>query len=218
MELNGIQIERHGEGYAVTLRLWMGRREAPGEDVGEVFAAFEEKAKVAFDGEHVPDEATEVGEEDPTQESEKPAASARGRSRRRTSKSTSDTVAPSAESSAEEKPTEGRRRRRRVSSREASGGDENPTESSAGTAKSRQRRRTGSASTAESGSATKSPSEKKTYKDADLSRAASEAAVVIGPSGVMEVLQEFEVSKIGELKGDKRAEFVEALEARKEEE
>ncbi len=101
--------------------------------------------------------------------------------RRRGRKTTSEPTEPA--TSSEPEPT---KRRRRARSTEA------PAET-----KGRTRRRA---------SAALSPSDD--LKDTDLSKAASGLADATNPKVVLDLLEEFGVTKVGELKGDARREFL----------
>lgn len=92
-----------------------------------------------------------------------------------------------------------------------------PTPAQSAGTRSRRRGKSGSPAAAtnstRSGKKT-SPSDDIT--DEDLTKAASQAAQVIGAPAVMEVLEEFAVSKLGDLQGDQRQEFLDRMQAERD--
>ncbi len=109
-----------------------------------------------------------------------------------------------AESDGEEKPT----RRRRARSTDS------PAETSTEPAKGR-RRRASAASSSEEDKPKRTRRTKKAaddeLKDMDLSKAASGLADATNPKVVLDLLEEFGVTKVGELEGDARREFLDAV-------
>lgn len=263
-KVNGFQVEEHGSGYQLTIRVHVGRDESyggwvadllgdldvedlvsrdtkgGGEDVNtnEPQAASgrgtrnrrnqqtdDAKRDTSSDNDNAHDEARAPDEGDADSGGEEDGkSSTRRRSRR------AELESEAAETTAEvEKPKRGRRK-----PAEDKGG-ENPTES-ASAAKRKSRSRSTSATTATTAkstrgraqsadtkkagktgaaSATKSRSKKKADKitDADLTKASSEAAGVVGAPAILDILDEFAVEKVGDLKDDQRAEFVERMKA-----
>ena len=169
MNINGFQVEEHGSGYAVTIRLNVGSE----ENLGRCIKEFKNIAVqvLAAQGTSSPDEA-ETPELSTPHEAQKAEVVASGR------------------------------RRRGVSSREPEKKGADPTSAAAAVgAAGRRGRRASTASEAPA----KSPSK---LSDEDLTKAASAAARRVSVVRVSAVLEEFGVSKVNELKGDAREEFL----------
>ncbi len=116
-----------------------------------------------------------------------PPPAANPTKRRRGRKTTSEPTEPASSSDEKPEPTTRRRRARKTD-----------TSAQDAPAKGRTRRRASAAS----------PSDD--LKDTDLSKAASALADATNPKVVLDLLQDFRVSKVGELEGDARREFVKA--------
>lgn len=217
MKVNGFQVEEHGSGYAVTLRLHVGREEAldgmtssaDGVVLGALAAAL--AAAVQIGGVRSHDAKTKDGvggaseaqvpgdeHEDAAGNGEDPKpAGRRARGGRRP-----------AEPAAAASPG-GRRKVNRGGAEAEDKGSVDPTPASAPTARrksttSTPRRGKGSASTAD-----RSRSKKKgKITDEDLTKAASQAAAELGAPVVMDLVSEFGVEKVGDLSEAQRVKFV----------
>lgn len=139
MNVNGLQIEEHGAGYALTIRAWIGKEEANNGLSDDVTARFLEGLARLFVA-----------------------------------------LAPGALANA-------------VPGRPAKSEEAKPEANLSPSAASRR-------------PAPAAPSSSTT--DEDLTKAASLAARKFGPPAVMELLEEFGVSRVGDLEGERRAEFV----------
>ncbi len=221
MELNGLQFERHGSGYAVTLRMHVGAKEPMGLWIaGQMAASLNFEAFEAADPgtDEVQDEAPPIDTKSRRKRSAKASNAAAGtdageeekpRGRRQRGKSAGDTddaaetkgrrrrgpaaSTASDESATDEEPKAQTRRRRGKKA------DAPPTSEAAPSAG--RRARGASASTA------KSPSDDD-VSDEDLTRAASNAASKVGAPAVMDVLEEFAAAQVSDLSQEQRPEFL----------
>ena len=177
MNVNGFQVEEHGSGYAVTLRINVGREEALGEHIASEILG---RIKAILGSADEPEKGT------PREEQE-----------------TEVVVAAGASSTF--------RHRRSVGSREPEKKDENPTQTAASSSTASPAGRRGRATQKPAPAAeVKSPSKSK-ITDEDLTKAASEAARTLGVAKVVKVLDEFGVSKVNQLEGNLRQEFLNKL-------
>lgn len=230
MKINGFQVEEHGSGYAVTLRLHVGREEAldgmtssaDGVVLGALAAAL--AATVNIEGVNSYDakagekpvpgaETSRVQSKDHDAKAEPPAG---GRRVNRGGSKTEDKEPGDPTSgSATAAGSKGRRRRAstaKTTSRSEEGKEpEGPTPGGAlpQTAKRRQKSETSTAGTAKRTQTTKSRSRKKATKitDEDLTKAASQAAAELGAPVVMDLVAEFNVEKVGDLDAKQRVKF-----------
>jgi hypothetical protein len=224
VEFNAMQVEKHGSGFSVTLRVWVPANDMPSEyedvlacishmmarqaDTGLAEGAGTVSRDTAAEENPTPrrrgrprkddTEATASGPESTTAEEAAPA-------RRRRASSASTSTEPT-----EARSASGRRRRRGA----APEGEQSasPTES----APSAGRRRGRTSGSAASSAETTSPSSDVT--DEDLTKAASQAVPVLGPERIIEILEEFGVSTVGALTGESRQEFLNQLQASVDEE
>ena len=178
MNINGFQVEEHGSGYAVTIRLRVGAQELADDWIGKLFARLKAGGDL-FD--------------DTSEERCVPVAAAEGY--RNVGTAVAEAIA--SHEKPEPEPISTRRRR---GSREPEKKDPDPT-SPAPVAENLGRRGRRSAQPAEK----KSPSK---LSDEDLTKAASAAARKVGVIKVSAVLEEFGVAKVNELQGDAREEFL----------
>lgn len=230
MKMNGFQVEEHGSGYAVTLRLQIGKEELEYAkitiDMVRLLGAIGRSFISVAGGEEVSRD-TEPGDEVPPTK-----AKGRRKSSAKTSNATAETDAGGGEegkpktrrrrgkpagSSDTASETKGRRRRGPAAStasdetpsddekpkgrRRGKKAVENPTDTAPTVgASSRTRRKKTSASLA------KSPSDD--VSDEDLTKAASQAASVVGAPAVMDVLEEFGAAQVSDLDQEQRREFL----------
>lgn len=185
MEINSVAIEEHGSGYLVTARFHVAKNEKPA--IRDFLAGFADILKeVTSKTEEPEEEKGEVNERDQGR-----VRRSGGRAERVASRRPSGENDSGGEASVE--PRRGRGARSERGSR-----DETKADAPAGRASSRRRA---------------NPEEKETskIKDSDLAKAASEAASVVGPAVVTEVLEEFNVEKVYELAPEVRQEFLDVL-------
>lgn len=222
MKINGFQVEEHGEGYSVTIRLHIGREELPETLIsepldaiikllaGDTVAPAEDKPK--------PRRRSKPEDTPDTKPEDAPAA----KTRRRSKKTEEAKTAPAEE--AKTAPT-GRRARRLASGasnaqpKEAEKSEVDPTDTPAPseTAKTAGKRsRRAKPSGAKPASTKKSRSKKDDVSDEDLTKAASQAAALLGPPAVMDVLDEFAVEEVRDLSQEQRKEFMAKLDDAKE--
>ena len=197
MKFNGLFIEEHGSGYLVTLRVYVLASEVePGmtddvttfavETVANTLAAI-----LAYEGGAIP---SKVQAGNPTEAPVEAPAKPEGRRRR--GGGGANISSPAEPAASEGAGRVGRRRR-------AGAADASPTPAEPATpvkepepaAPATSRRRPAG-------------SEPAGVSDADLSKAASEAAAVVGAAEVMALLDEFGVSKVNELPQGERREFI----------
>ena len=178
MKINGFQVEEHGSGFEITLRLHVGREEG---DLGSLLAGFisEDLPRVLFfAGAHV-----SPAPEDRASETRDNAAEAPAPASRRRRSAAADPTPPAGGTEETTQPAP------------AATGD-----APAAAPGSRRRR-----ASAEPVATSAAPSK---ITDEDLSKAASMAAVAVKPGKVMSKLAEFNVSKVNELVGDDRQKFL----------
>lgn len=215
MELNGIQVEQHGSGHAVTVRLWLGEEQALTTDDTMRLAAAIVGVRDGLTREVAIGEPTS-SEPTPPVEDETPKRG-RGRRGKAADESRDSQRDNSTDNEATEDPTArpaGRRGRGRRSSSAsvepaASAGDAGEGEKS--TSRGRGRRK----STASSGGEQEKSSGDggETVSDEDLAKAVSAATERCGdPSVALEVLTDFGVTRIGKLPQEVRGEFLAQLE------
>lgn len=212
MDINGYQVEEHGSGYAVTLRLWVGKDEVA--DPMAFARNFLEGASYATAPAEKETEAEpapargrgsrrrEVDGGDESRDSQEDSTPKRGRGRRGTS---ADTPAPDAGGGDGEDPTAAPagRRGRRGSQRGASATTSEPSTDAGETAPSTSRgSRRGRSKSSE-------PSVDVT--DEDLAKAVSTAAAEVGFEAVMELMEEFGVTRSGDMPAEVREEFLAQL-------
>lgn len=231
MKVTGFQVEEHGSGYALTIRVNVGREELADDWVGNLFSRLQAGGDLFGQEEedHEPTQASGDDEGAAAGVSDSKPASTRGRRRGRRDAVGGASDAP-AEGGAESRdapdvdaaaaPAGRRGRRSRVASEAAEApakpvrrrgkkqedkGDASPP--SAPTAGRRSKKK---GSSAELAKAAKSPS-KDDVSDEDLTKAASQAAASIGAPAVMDILDEFGVDEVRSLNQDQRREFVAKL-------
>ena len=185
MNKNSFQVEEHGSGEAVDLPIKLGKEELAGQYFQQLLKAMD------------------------------PADIWRGSyaGKMTTAGVTTHHIGPKEDPLAQEEieaPSVSVRRRG-AGSREPEKKDENPTQAAAPSSPASPAGRRGRATQKPAPVAeNKSPSKSK-ITDEDLTKAASEAARTIGVNGVMKVLDEFGVSKVNQLEGGSRQEFLDKL-------
>lgn len=120
------------------------------------------------------------------------------RSRRRKAAEGSDSDGDAPDAAVDDKPASGRRRGRPSSA----------SKEDAGGTSSRRRRGRAAKQPDEQGDASKDA-----IKDRDLTKAASEAALVITPDGVNDIMTSFEVSDLKDIPPEQRRDFLDKLDA-----
>lgn len=192
MKLNGLQIEEHGSGFALTLRVHVGReefRDGMSDDVTDdavgIFTTVVHST-IAFSK-----KTTLVRESADEQKLDETG--------------TSENKRP------EEPSTPGSRRRQRAKAKGSRETEADPTGAPAAERKGQRRKKGSSSSASTQKEKAGASSTKSELTDEDLSKAASEAAQSIGAPKVMEILGEFKVEKVNQLKSKQRLEFKQRL-------
>lgn len=203
MNINAVSFEEHGSGYNVTLRIWIGKKEAEDFNLQSLGPHMLRHLASNLEDSEGEDGETEVSPEAADDDSEIYLAKHARQNDTENADGSREGLEQDQEEN-EEKPTSVSRRRRRNKAAD-------PTEmasSGVKTAGSRRKRKTESAKTA-----TKSPSDEDEISDSDLSKAASLAAEDMDGDidAVMEVLEEFGVSKVGDIAQNVRREFLNKL-------
>lgn len=194
MKVNGFQVEEHGSGYALTIRLHVGKDEVVGVSVNMLMQAWQDRVAAMELG--FGDGGARIKPE--TIEATQPETSAPKTSRRRRisrdTKADAGTKAEDPTLASSAGPSKRRRRSLAAQSEPASGA---------------KTRREGAPAASTTSSAVSSPG-KITITDEDLSKAASEAARrTKSPAKVMALLADMGVAKVNELEGRNRGEFLE---------
>ncbi len=210
MKINGVQVEEHGSGYSVTIRAHVGREEArvgmsdavTSTILTGMVAGFAAISELELRDTPAPAPAgpTTVPTEAPAQPAPAPATR---RSRRGEAQQAKADPAPA--------PAANERRSRRGEVQQAKA---DPTPAPAASAPIASRRGHSTQVTAQPAVTHSSPDAK--IADEDLTKAASQAAMVLGAPAVMEIVKEFGVDQVGQLKADVRQEFLDRLKAERE--
>ncbi len=228
MKINGFQVEEHGEGFAVTLRLHVGREELSDTFVSEPIRAV---VQLMAGLPNMMEGVLSPSAEEPKAEAE---AKPKVRTRKPRAKTEDapdakpeDAPAPTSRSSRRRragvsnaqpaKPDSPLTRRRRAGTKEAEKSELDPTSTASTAGRSSRKARASGAKPASEAKAktTKSPSKKKDKKDEvsdeDLTKSASQAAALLGPPAVMDILDEFAVDEVRDLSQAQRKEFLAKL-------
>lgn len=232
MHLNGFQVEEHGSGYQLTIRVHIGSDELEDNWVGDLMERVGGTLNLDGAGTVAEDKDDDKGDNDRPKGRGRRASTARSKSRN--NRERDEASDDDGDSEAEETPRRGRRtrktekaspekgvsRRRGRRKTEGEDGEDDPSSDAprAGSRRTRSRKsatasgtkatrgRSRSAKGAKSGSAKASgPS------DVDLTKACSDAAEVIGATQIANILDEFGVEKVNELEGETRQEFIDRL-------
>lgn len=212
MNINGIQIEEHGSGYAITLRANIGREEVKegmtDEVTSNVLAGFT-SALVAIERLQGGAQIALVQKEPLAPSSPQPApveaVSSAGAARRRGHSGANP--APVVEPPTNSAPSSDQRRRRRSA-------DAETTETASGAAPAQPARRRGR--TTETPAQPAAPTSRSDFSDEDLTKAASQTAAVVGAPAVKAIIEEFGVTMVNQIKPEVRAEFIGRLQAERD--
>lgn len=221
MKLNGLQIEEHGSGFSLTIRVHAGREEfndgmsdrvteeALGIFTGVVHSVLAFQAK-RYDGSGLVGaiEAAVAKDEPADPETVENAEEAAAR----VVQGEIDKAAKAAGEPAGGDVAPATRRRRAKAKAKAEGSrDPKADPTGAPTAERKGRRRKKAPPSNVSVQKTDASSTKSDLTDEDLSKVASEAAQSIGAPAVMEILGKFKVEKVNQLKGEQRTKFKASL-------